>query len=144
MKTYAGPFDLHLNKEIVDKKHTGQSMCNFHNVCWFFFKCSQFNLVGFLQSLILPYCVKPQEILWMCFYLRFYCCMDLLLIFFFPFSAYSSQPPLFGSGVWTKRYKHNWEKFLVDSTPRFKKTLQSKAKQTKPKSTQPNHVDSCF
>lgn len=84
MKTYAGPFDLHLNKEIVDKKHTGQSMCNFHNVCWFLFKCSQFNLVGFLQSLILPYCVKPQEILWMCFYLRFYCCMDLLLIFFFP------------------------------------------------------------
>lgn len=102
-----------LNKKLLIKKHTGQSMCHFHKVCSFLFKCSQFNLVGFLQSLILPYCVKPQEILWMWFYLRFYCSMDLLLIFFLFCFLPSTRPPpphahpvlFFGKEVGRESYK---------------------------------------
>lgn len=96
------PLICFLTKKLLIKKHSGQSMCHFHKVCEFLFKCSQFNLVGFLQSLILPYCVKPQEILWMWFYLRFYCSMDLLLIFFllcFLPSSPHTHPALF-FGKW--------------------------------------------
>jgi hypothetical protein len=141
MKTYAGPFDLHLNKEIVDKKHTGQSMCNFHNVCWFLFKCSQFNLVGFLQSLILPYCVKPREILWMCFYLRFYCCMGLLLIFFF--SSLPTPPNFLSLGMGFERnVTSTTEKnFLCTLLLGLRKHF--KPNQTKPNQTQINPARAC-
>lgn len=83
MKTYACFFDLCLNIEIVDKKHTGQSACYFCKDWLFLFKCSQFNFVDFLESLILPYCVKPQGILWNWLYLRFYCCTICYWLFFF-------------------------------------------------------------
>lgn len=143
MKTYAGSFDLRLNKKLLIKKHTGQSMCHFHKVCSFLFKCSQFNLVGFLQSLILPYCVKPQEILWMWFYLRFYCSMDLLLIFFF-FSAFSlpsthprphAHPVLFfGKEVGRVCYKAILGKNVsVPYILRFKKLPAGKKKKKKGK-----------
>lgn len=50
-----------LTKKLLIKKHTGQLCVIFIKSARFLFKCSQFNLVGFLQSLILPYCVKTAR-----------------------------------------------------------------------------------